>query len=450
MRTMKTNLALLLASTLGSLVIAGCEEDKPVVINTPDAAAPSGDGPKAEGGTGDGSASDGTTTGDGGAPDAAVGDGGAGSDGASGDGSAGDAVNSANAPKLLLDLDPAVCNTPDGMRLDKLGNVILSCPNFFGVTPSDAGTAFNGNLFKAPPVLLKITPDNKVMTYFANLPMPAHAPNRAGPMGIDFGPDGNLYIADHQYRYDTNYKSRILRVNVDASGNPTTADVVVEGIRLSNALMWRDDNLYLTDTWAYEEATMAGATMGKSAIYKFTRAELTAANSNNTIKIMKPTPTSADPHLFTVLTTEMGRGVNLAGADGITFDADKNLITGNFGDGVISKITLDAAGNKTAQAVWVKDPTLTCADGIFFDKVSGNIYVADSQKNAIKVISAAGAVTTLWENEDTTGAGGLLDQPAEPTIRGGDLIIANFDQPGFLGKNKMHDAPHTISIIKLR
>ena len=37
-------------------------------------------------------------------------------------------------PTLLLNL-PTACNTPDGMRLDpKTGDVILSCPNFFGIT----------------------------------------------------------------------------------------------------------------------------------------------------------------------------------------------------------------------------------------------------------------------------------------------------------------------------
>jgi hypothetical protein len=110
-------------------------------------------------------------------------------------------------------------------------------------------------------------------------------------------------------------------------------------------------------------------------------------------------------------------------------------------------------GNKATQTEFVKDPALTCADGIFFDAMSSNIYVTDSQKNAIKVISPAGAVTTLWENDDSTGVDGLLDQPAEPTIRGNELLIANFDA-GFTatqpGKNKASDAPHTLSVIKLK
>ena len=344
-------------------------------------------------------------------------------------------------PSLLINLPADKCNTPDGMRLDpKNGNIILACPNFFGKT---------GDMFNAPPVLMKITPSNQLEPYFSNLPAPGHVapiPNRAAPMGIDFGPDGNLYIADHQYRYDVNYKSRLLRVNVDGAGNPTTADVVVEGLRLANAVMWSRDYLYVSDTWAYE-----GADNGKSAIYRFSRAELMAANTANTIKVMKPTATTSDPHMFAQFTTIAGRGLNLGGADGITFDAQGNLYTGKFGDGVMTKIAIDAAGNKGAVSTFVMDPKLTCVDGIFFDSMTANIYVADSQRNAIQVVSSTGAVTTLWENDNTDGAMGLLDQPAEPLIRGNDLIIANFDSGlAMPGKNLMHDGPHTISVIKLR
>ncbi len=436
MRHVKTAVALLLGSTLASLAL-GCGDDDP-------GPSPSGSGGMAgasgSGGKGGGGSGGSATSGSGG--------GGNGGGGSSGMTDAGDAGTF--QPALLIDLGDT-CNTPDGMRKDpKSTDIVLSCPNFFGKTPGDAGT------FTAPPVLMKITADNHLEPYFANLPAPPDTPNRAGPMGIDFGPDGNLYVADHQYRYDTKYKSRVLRVNIDAMGKPTTADVVVDGIRLANAVMWNKDYLYLTDTWAFDEP----AAGGKSAIYRFSKAELAAATTANPIHVQKPTSAdggadaaTTDPHMFAQLTTEANRGVNLAGADGITFDDLGNLYTGNFGDGVITKITFDAQGNKDMQTIFVKDPKLTCADGIFFDAASKNIYVADSQKNAIKVISPTGTVSTLWENDDTTGVNGLLDQPAEPTLRGNDLIIANFDagfpapQPG---KNQTSDAPHTISVIRLK
>jgi hypothetical protein len=442
---MKTIRTLFLVGSLGALAAAGCDDDTKAPSPTPPRDAATTMDMAGEGG---GKLDGGAETGgmemgvEGGAEGGSEG----GSDG-------GDAPASPYQPALLINLPPVTCNTPDGMRLDpKTGDVILSCPNFFATTAP--GTDTTPPVFAAPPVLMKITPGNALQPYFSNLPLPGHTgkiPNRAGPMGLDFGPDGNVYIADHQYRFDPNYKSRILRVNVDGTGNPTTADVVVEGLRLANAVMWSKDYLYVSDTWAFE------GTEGRSAIYRFTRAELAAATTANPVRITKPTSaTATDPHMFHQFLTEMGRGLNMAGADGITFDAAGTLYTGKFGDGIMTRIAINADGSKgTVDENWIKDAKLTCVDGIFFHAASGKIYVADSQKNAIQVVDpATKSVTTLWENANTDGTMGLLDQPAEPWIRGTDLIIANFDA-GFMaagqpGKNAVHDAPHTISVIKLQ
>ena len=89
-------------------------------------------------------------------------------------------------------------------------------------------------------------------------------------------------------------------------------------------------------------------------------------------------------------------------------------------------------------------------DGIFYDRTRDKIYIADSEKNAIQVYDVkTGAMTTLWENGDTDGADGLLDQPCEVVLRGNEMIIANFDMP-FPGlKNSRYDTSHTLSVIRL-
>lgn len=324
-------------------------------------------------------------------------------------------------PALLLSL-PKSCNTPDGMTLAPThGDIILSCPNF--------------NDPNYPGVLVKIDVQNRLTPFFT---LPTHPETgKAGPMGLDFGPDGHLYVADNQYFSNPDHKSRLIRVRIQ-DGKPVGAEVAVDGFKLANAVVWRGDAIFVSDTFFDLKDKP-----GMSGIYRFTLAEL----DQGTVHLK---PNATDPHLIAKFQTVLGRGSGPAGADGMTLDSKGNLYTGNFGDGVMSRITFDAEGKVASQEEFVKHPRLTCVDGIFCDLSTDEIYVADSQKNAIQVVSPDGKLRTLWENDDTDGTGGLLDQPCEVILRGNELIIANFDMP-FPGlRNRKFDAPYTISVIKLK
>lgn len=322
-------------------------------------------------------------------------------------------------PKLYKSL-PDTCNTPDGMTLAPDGNIILACPNF--------------NEPEYPGILMKID-KNDEFTKFCDLP--AHPETGyACPMGLDFGPDGNLYYADNQYFYDEDHKSRLIRVNIE-DGKPVSTEVVVDGFKLSNAVIWKGSNVYVSDTFFDLENTP-----GASGIYKISLEDM----NNGPVKLK---PNAEDERLIARFITTPNDRNDSAGADGLTFDSKGNLYTGMFGNGAFYKITFNEDGSVKENNLLVKDPEMPCVDGIFYDKKSNLIFVTDSQRNAIHTVTPDGKRNLFWVNDDVDGSEGLLDQPCEPIIRGGKLIIANFDMP-FPGlKNSEYDEHHTLSYFKL-
>jgi len=223
-------------------------------------------------------------------------------------------------------------------------------------------------------------------------------------------------------------------------GKAEGVDVVVDGFKLSNAVVCTDTHCFVSDTFLDLPDKP-----GMSAVYRFTMEELKAGTP------IKLKPLGEDPHVIAKLTTQpLKVREDVAGADGMTMDSKGNLYVGNFGDGNFYRISFDATG-KPELTTLIDDPEiLSCVDGIFCDKAKDVIYIADSEKNAIQCYNIKdGKITTLWLNDDCDGTGGLLDQPCEVLIRGKKMIIANFDMP-FPGlKNTKFDAPYTLSVINM-
>jgi len=324
-------------------------------------------------------------------------------------------------PKLFVSLDQT-CDTPDGMTMAPDGSVILSCPNFLD----------EKNVGK----LMTIGKDNKAELFYT-VP-PQGDSTHARPMGLDFGPDGNLYVADNQYFTDKNYKSRLLRIVIE-DGKPVRTEVAVDGFKLSNAVIWKGNDVFVSDT-SFDIADKPGM----SGIYKINIKDI--QNGTLTIK-----PNATDERLIATFTTIPNHRNDPAGADGLTIDSEGNLYTGMFGDGAMYKIEFNEDGSvkEKSPKPFVREDGLTCVDGIFYDAKRDVIIVTDSEKNAIHMVTPEGKRTLLWENDDTDGSDGLLDQPCEPLVRGDELIIVNFDWP-FPGlKNTKHDEPYTLSVIQL-
>jgi len=317
--------------------------------------------------------------------------------------------------ELLVEL-PDYCNTPDGMALLPDGSFVLSVPNY---NDPNAG-AF----------IMKVSADNKVSKFF--VPPPHPKTGKAAPMGICLAPSGDLYYADNQF-FESPQTSRVMRI-VMKDGTPQEAVTVVSGMNVANAVAIKGDYLYVSETILIPDSKPL-----ISGIFRFKIGEE---------PIQLKTPLQDDPHLIAKITTyhpTIGFG-----ADGLCFDSKGNLYCGNFADGTIHKITFDEQGNVTSNTIFVKDPKMKCADGLFCDLETDRILVADMIQNAIQMVYPDGSVRTVAINDDTDGADGGIDQPCEAILRGNEVIISNMDWPFEGVVNTTWDKPYTLSVVRLK
>ncbi len=103
------------------------------------------------------------------------------------------------------------------MTVDSKNNVLVSIPNFIGY--DELGSR-----------ILSIDMNRKITNWFVDLPK-SPTTGEVHPMGMEFGPDGNLYVADNQYFTSKDYASRLLRIVMEG-GKPIRCEVAVEGFNL--------------------------------------------------------------------------------------------------------------------------------------------------------------------------------------------------------------------------
>jgi sugar lactone lactonase YvrE len=326
-----------------------------------------------------------------------------------------DPCAASKTPRLLVQL-PEICPTPDGMALDKNDNIILACPNYADQTH--------------PAVLMKITPDNQVRLFCQ---VPVHPKTGvACPMGIAFGPDGDLFVCDNQGWVKPNSLGRILRLKI-RDGRVTGCKVVAHSMSHPNGVRVRDGHLYVTQSMLVKE----GDEPLISGVYRF-KIDDEGIKVNNRLD---------DPNLLVTFKTLCP--TCQYGMDGLVFDSQGNLFVGNFGDAAIHKVTFDDDGNVKSNEIFAKDPCMKSTDGICIDK-KDNIYVADFSGNAVCVVTPEGKVSVLAKSPDCDGSKGGLDQPGEPIVRGRELVVTNFDFVTGPDKvNTGHDEPYTMSVIPL-
>ena len=331
-----------------------------------------------------------------------------------------------NAPKVFKRFGDNV-NVPDGLAQDRQGNIFLSVPNY-------VNKAYPASIYK------RDAATGKWAGYTVALTHPDT--KLAGPMGIEVADDGNIYYCDNQYFFDKNYKSRIMRIVVGPDGEPLRTEPVVENLKLANAIRIRDGAVYFTDTFF----DLPGKNLG--GVYRVPF----SAFKDKPARLLDKPDHEKDPFFLGATDTRIlpHRG-DAAGADGMCFDKDGNIYTGTFGDGSFYTLKRKADGTYEKPVTLLRDPKqLPCVDGITYYPKKDWVIIADSERNAILYWDIKAAkLGTLWQNGDTDGATGLLDQPCETLIWGNKLIIVNFDWsfPGLL--NKENDKVHTLSVLDL-
>lgn len=324
-------------------------------------------------------------------------------------------------PKLFTILPDYVC-TPDGMEIDREGNLILSCPNY-------ADDSFKG-------CVVKIDKDKNITKWFD---VPVHPETGiARNMGIAFDADYNLYVCDNQGwsgKEELAFKGRVLKLIVDQDGVKSWK-VVADGMEHPNGIRIRGNYMYVTQSLLSKVEDRSGHLV--SCVYRFGLDEENIHITN----------TLEDAHIFTTFVT--GNEDCQYGADGIVFGKDGNLYVGNFGDGAVHRITFAPDGSAASNEVFAKDPeNLTSTDGMVCDE-EGNIYIADFSANAIAKVYPDGRVERIAQSPDCDGLDGGLDQPGEPIIWEGRIVASCFDLVTDEGKvNTQHEMPATMSELDL-
>jgi sugar lactone lactonase YvrE len=335
--------------------------------------------------------------------------------------SSGSSATALRQSKLLMVL-PDWIKTPDSMTADRQGNLVLSCPNF-----ADENT---------PGFIVKISKDLKVTKWFDVPVNPATGVAR--PMGLDFEDDKTLWVVDNQGWLGGRFENhgRLLKLTVDEAGTVSKVTVVAQNFEHPNGVKIRDGYAYVTASCMSPVTRPDG--LLTSGLYRFALNEENVTLKNDL----------TDKNLIASFATYNPRVQY--GLDGLVFDKAGNLYVGNFGDGELIRITFNADKSIKGINTYAKNSgQLETTDGMCIDD-KGNIYVADFSPNAVAMVTTDGNVYRIAKSSDNNGLKGELDQPGEPFIWNGKLILSCFDMVTDEGKvNTAHQAPATLAYLDL-
>jgi hypothetical protein len=320
------------------------------------------------------------------------------------------------------------------------GSLLLACPNY-------------GDQSKKA-CILRIDKQFNISLYYEFSPFPATGV--VCPMGIDVAPNGDIFICDNQGwsgKPEGKFKGRILKLKVTDNKVVSETEVAI-GMEHPNGVKVYGNFAYVTQSTLSK--VQDSTHLLTSGVYRF------HMNDSN-INVLNQL---SDTNL--VVSFKTSNKYCQYGLDGLVFDSKGNLIVGNFGDGTLNKIVFD--NNLKVHHVEILAKTdfdyslnpkdadfltkatkckMRTTDGICIDK-NDIMYVADFSNNAIARVSPFGKIEEIIQYPDNNGSKGELNQPGEPVIWNGKLVVSNFDMVVGPDKvNSRHDPIATLSVFTL-
>ena len=275
---------------------------------------------------------------------------------------------------------PPTCTNPDGMAVDSSGRLVIAAPN------KDR---------RQPGAIFRLEKRGDVPQKWFDVPANPET-GFSVPMGICFGPEGELYVCDCQ----DDRKGRLLRITFK-DDRMASCETVACGLENANGVKYLNGYLYLTQAFQRKvERTDGNA---QSALYMF-------AATDRDVRVAN---TPADMQcVFTDFTTNR---VKRGGLNGVAVTKKGIVYTGNYGDGRVWKLTPGADGRFVKTELFAAG--LPSADGLCVD-AADNLYVADMLGCSAVRFTPAGKKTVLAKD--------CFTRPSEPCFWRGNLYVADF------------------------
>ncbi|MBR6733167.1 MAG: SMP-30/gluconolactonase/LRE family protein [Kiritimatiellae bacterium] len=277
---------------------------------------------------------------------------------------------------------PPTCTTPDGMAVDPSGRLVIAAPN---------------NNHKQPGALFRLSAPGGAPEKWFDVPAYAES-GWASPMGVCFGPDGELYVCDNQKAGH----GRLLRLTFK-DDKVATCETIACGLENANGVKYLNGRLYLTQAFLRSIPAPDGALT--SGLYMF------SAKDRN----VRVTNTEKDPQL---VFKDVTAGRVKVGLNGVAVTSKGVIYTGNYGAGRVWKLTPGEDGRIAKSEVFVKpEAGVKTPDGLCVDD-DDNLYIADMHGNQSVKVTPAGEVKVVQK--------GGFRAPSEPCVWRGNLYISNY------------------------